>query len=460
MLKKPSVENQLRLSEPAAQSSADPVFHSAVTTLSGNAEIGESNIVSNDYDGKTEKEPNRLLKTSLGKKPISNVSKVAAQHEPHSILQPETQSSLHITSKLTCSSSEVVQPNCASINVDGDQSNKGKRLLKRSIGETSLSTVSKTAAESETVLVAQRSLDKTTSNKRRKVQDEQSGLSNLKNNEVFTNEELEDLCRKGMPDSLSEEAIATIEKLMHDELHSPNIVCVVCDEICPQSKAQLFRINELPHAFFEVLKAPTGLNGDAEILHQDLIKQYDLREYFPNDPRFENLLLSPRGIQVIPSDCGTPNESHNQPQLYVCNYNGCLRTLRRRRIPKFSIANGNYIGQLPSQLQNLSYGSRCLLRPVHSFGRMATFYQTSGTRLTGHIYANKLDTVFVRKKLPLSPKEVPIRLVVVSPFATDASALGKAKFATMQEDYIIEPSKIDECLQFFRSVDNRIMKDI
>ena len=56
---------------------------------------------------------------------------------------------------------------------------------------------------------------------------------------------------------------------------------------------------------------------------------------------------------------------------------------------KFAIAQGNWIGQLPEELHNMTYGSRSLIRPMQSFGRLTAFYNGGGMRLTGHVYSNK-----------------------------------------------------------------------
>jgi hypothetical protein len=39
-------------------------------------------------------------------------------------------------------------------------------------------------------------------------------------------------------------------------------------------------------------------------------------------------------------------------------------------MPRFSIANGNYIGWATGAAGDLNYGSRVLLRPVQHFGRL------------------------------------------------------------------------------------------
>ena len=89
---------------------------------------------------------------------------------------------------------------------------------------------------------------------------------------------------------------------------------------------------------------------------------------------------------------------------------------RRGTIPKFATANGNWIGQLPEELREMTFGSRFLIHPIHSFGRVAAFHKGGGSRLTSHMYSNKLNTPFVWNKLPINPAEV--RAIVMSPLAS------------------------------------------
>lgn len=82
-----------------------------------------------------------------------------------------------------------------------------------------------------------------------------------------------------------------------------NVVCCVCDQFLPLSKFKLVSSTSLPPVFFEKLKQPTGQKEDAEVLHPMLSAQYNVSEMFPDDRRFDKLLLSPRGIEKHQIDC-------------------------------------------------------------------------------------------------------------------------------------------------------------
>ncbi len=79
-----------------------------------------------------------------------------------------------------------------------------------------------------------------------------------------------------------------------------------------------------------------------------------------------------------------------------------------------------------------------------------------GTRLTGHVYSNKLNTTLIRKTVPILASNVPMRVVIVFPNASDKNAFSKAKIARM-ENFIIESSKSDEALRYFKFVGSKLM---
>jgi hypothetical protein len=92
---------------------------------------------------------------------------------------------------------------------------------------------------------------------------------------------------------------------------------------------------------------------------------------------------------------------------------------------------------------------------------MTTFQGTTGpggSSLKGHVYSTPLPTALVTQKVPIQPSDSVVRVIVVSPFTSDASALNKGKIAYTRSAYIIEPTKIRQLHQFWCSVDNEVMK--
>ena len=171
--------------------------------------------------------------------------------------------------------------------------------------------------------------------------------------------------------------------------------------------------------------------------------------------------MSPRGIEKHRRRCNQDN-CGCKPRIRICR-NKCFKALERKAIPKFSIANGNWFGQLPPDLHNMTFGTKSLIRPVHVAGRLVAYSTKSyvgGTRMTGHIYSTKLDTPFVRKSIPLQPSEVPVRVLVVSPFSDDKSAHNQGKLASAKKEYIINPEQIKNTIAFWNAVGNKTMQKI
>ena len=223
-------------------------------------------------------------------------------------------------------------------------------------------------------------------------------------------------------------------------------------------RRQAFHSWKWLHIFLKPLLAPLDEDGGVLPLHGDLVRQYDVSEFFdPEESQaLRNVLLSPRG--VFRQDA----ETFCECRLIFCQ--DCYRALKQKRLPKFAIANGNWFGQLPPNLQNMTYGTLALLRPIQTFGRLVEFHGrgsvTYGSRLTGHMYSAKLDTPLIRNKVPLKPIDAPVRVVVLSPFTSNETAAKKAKIAVTKADYIIEPEKIAGVFDFWKKIANPHMAPI
>lgn len=130
-----------------------------------------------------------------------------------------------------------------------------------------------------------------------------------------------------MPEPLTQANIEEIENDMHADFYTNNIVGMVCDEICPESEAEIFKIDGLPASIFKVLKAKTGENGEALVLPDELLRQYDISKYFSEDWGLQHLLLPPRGILYTGKDCDVNSvRCCDNVGLYICNFTGCLQS--------------------------------------------------------------------------------------------------------------------------------------
>ncbi|XP_045030543.1 uncharacterized protein LOC116936604 [Daphnia magna] len=279
---------------------------------------------------------------------------------------------------------------------------------------------------------------------------------------VYTPDELDQLDLAGLLEPKSKEQLDEIMHLFHAAVHERDVVCCVCDQFLRISESKLVQSASLPTAFFEKLQQPTGKNADADVLHSQLVQQHDVSKFFPSErKRFAKLVLSPRGIEKDRLSC-TPDgisDCDCKPFLRICKKK-CYDCLKRNALPKLAIANGNWFGQLPEQLRNMRLGPRRVVRQVHNSGHFVSYSSQTYVRvtsITGHIYSNGLDTTLVRMSLPLQPSEVPLRVIVVPRFSKNETIIEKAKIAAMKKNYIIDPKAIEQTLNFWKEVGNKVM---
>lgn len=274
--------------------------------------------------------------------------------------------------------------------------------------------------------------------------------------EVITEKKLELMTSLQPPPSSS--VIRKISQKLHEAYHRKSDACAVCGQICEEN---VWLIPEdLPKAFYWLLRSPEGEDS----LHEEIVKQYDASEKFPDDPRFKRLLLNVDGIKSLKENYEGNDGEKETTKLCVCTQFGCLGSLKRGNIPKFAIAQGNYFGRLPTHLRNMTHASLSLIRPVQSFGYLISYKEERGNeaalKLSGHMYSTRLETGMIRNKLPLKPEDVPIRVVVTSPGCTKQNMIAKGKLALMKKDYIVEKKKIRETLEFFKKLHNPVMSEI
>ncbi|EFX73114.1 hypothetical protein DAPPUDRAFT_325614 [Daphnia pulex] len=154
------------------------------------------------------------------------------------------------------------------------------------------------------------------------------------NEELFTPDELACLEKAGVPHPITSEQLVSITEAIYKEYHSEIVVCAVCDEMFSYLETKLMSAADLPISFFSVLRKPFGLPNEVPALHPLLLQQYDVSHYFPADPRFQGLLISPRGLEIHRKKCLVKNQNCCESQLYICVTNGCLTALQHNKIPK------------------------------------------------------------------------------------------------------------------------------
>ncbi len=242
-----------------------------------------------------------------------------------------------------------------------------------------------------------------------------------------------------MPEPLSNDNLTEITNSIFDRFHEDIVSCAVCNQFKKVSKCKLFPFKKVPQKMFGILKPSNGTSNSAKPLHPELLKQYGISQLLPESSEFrhvfQNVLLAPNGVLLHTSTFNNEEQCRCTPHLYICyqSRNSCFPKLKAGKLPKFAIANGNWVGQLQVELQNMSFGSLSLMRPVQSYRRVTTFQGTTepgGSSLKGHVYSTPLPTALVTQKVPIQPSDSVVRVLVVSPFTSDASALNKGKIAS------------------------------
>ena len=121
--------------------------------------------------------------------------------------------------------------------------------------------------------------------------------------------------------------------------------------------------------------------------------------------------------------------------------------------PKFAIANGFWVGQLPAELQNASISDIAIVSPVRKVGHFVLLTTGRQRQLRGHVYSTRLDTEIVARSLPLNPSDVPLRVVLEGPY-TDRERDHALR------SYSINRERVRGLLRFFKAHGNPHYRDI
>jgi hypothetical protein len=116
--------------------------------------------------------------------------------------------------------------------------------------------------------------------------------------------------------------------------------CAVCDRLVLRSEVE--RKDGSDWKSMDILRDVLG-EASSDI-PPSLLKQYEAPLLIPS---LENVLVSPRGIECYLDEDGYPGT-----WVSVCKE--CSTCIRRRKLPKFAIANGFFMGALPDYLKGLT----------------------------------------------------------------------------------------------------------
>jgi hypothetical protein len=245
----------------------------------------------------------------------------------------------------------------------------------------------------------------------------------VKREKYLTAEEMRVLSDSVLPGRPSETHQLEIARLAQRFLSATNEhACVVCDTFPrPGEELTIMPIADLPPSADQVLKCPRGL--PEELYQQYCVSVFCISTVDRN--RVASLLLSPRGVGPATLDSTI---------VYTCT--SCLGSLRETsqkmkggkrggalKPPRWAIANGNFVGQMPPDIAALepTPAELALISPVFKTAQLVIVRaqrQTGGPgqfKLQSHTCSYELDVEKVIKSLPLRPSEVPFRVLISGP---------------------------------------------
>ena len=183
-------------------------------------------------------------------------------------------------------------------------------------------------------------------------------------------------------------------------------------------------------------------------LHEDIIEQYSLKSI---DPRFEGILLSRHGVYVKDGSVDTFSSVNlhldNDNDLFKPLYLGCCTECllkinasmteaeKKRKMffpPVNSIANGNWIGNLPSEFKNYTRSDEQCLALMQASIYLSTIVGNQPSKSIcshGYIIQNP-DTI-----ISCIPKDITgvVRMTLVGAFTPYAEAAARQRFVLNHE---------------------------
>ncbi|MEY5044979.1 MAG: hypothetical protein RL713_204, partial [Bacteroidota bacterium] len=191
-----------------------------------------------------------------------------------------------------------------------------------------------------------------------------------------------------------------------DRVNFLRLVCCVCDAWHPKKDIEILSYGNLPvNQMQSKLQPPPNLS-------LNLIQFYDVSNFYPE---LRGCLLSIKGISI-------PNGTFNFCEDCIDH----IQSKRTKTPPKFAIANGNFIGGLPEDLQDVKPTEIALVSLATHITQVVNVQGGIGKKLVGH------STVFLNKPGP------PITLLPKKPIESSLQVIfAGSKTATQnQKDFI------------------------
>ncbi len=248
---------------------------------------------------------------------------------------------------------------------------------------------------------------------------ERETLHKIDSEQIFSPVDI-DLKRQIYEDARAQIGLSKVEK----------VTCAICDCSWPkQSITSTYVTNAKAQKWRQRLKPIRDL-------HPQLLQHYDISDLIP---RFSGMLLSRMGVERNSGKLPTGN-------IYVCQ--SCARAMsnQSKNPPKFAIANGFEIGDLPASFTNISVAEKRLSSITSLAVPLTVFRGGKHTVLTGHVYVNTMDPSPIYLRLPqILPESAHKFIVVIAGRLTPAQQISGLK------KYTCRVKIVKDLLEFYIS---------
>jgi hypothetical protein len=214
-----------------------------------------------------------------------------------------------------------------------------------------------------------------------------------------------------------EEIIRDAQAQLRDRL-TPRKVCAICDYLVPAGSVKGTKFEALDNALLN--RRISFLGSDAPL--QSVFDQYSLTNF---DERLGGLFLSPRGLYI---------EEEQVVGLNICKV--CSDQLARDITPENSIANGNFSGVLPKELQGFNRTTYELVNLCIPTVWIQTIQGGQAKKLRSHAYMfRNNDKQTIAAKLPRAVGSLDhIRCTMIGPNSNILKAKAKEAYGVEMKD--------------------------
>ena len=226
-------------------------------------------------------------------------------------------------------------------------------------------------------------------------------------------------------------------------------VCAACAQSCPCRLLETIRPSSID---LNLLRRPDAFDVDEMVVEPWLCNSVSAPIFPFRDGPLADILLDPKGV----------NGQGSETELTVCK--SCLSSLRCGRIPDFALSNHMFIGDVPSELKDLTIVKEsmialcrtkcCILRLKADGNNHAT--PTAQRALKGNLIIYPQHPSDVAKKLPLSVEEITSPICVLFVGSNPPS---NEWLRTKAKPLAICAHKVRAALQWLKA-HNHLYKDI